>query len=171
MNMILSLVVTSMLVASPLLVGQIKQNSSVSIKDLRNAPTTIVIDNRSLHLSAGASRDFSPGPPGLDASALMVGVKVTTADQKPIPKGVRMDRVWVLFGEEVWEAPIRGRIIGQDKWINWMNCGDRPVCEISVSNGPKWTPGAYVDVVVRLTDSEGKPHLLQVQNQRILTSS
>lgn len=171
MNIILSLVVTSMLVAFPLLVGQTKENSSVSIRELRNAPTTIVIDNRSLHLSAGASRDFSPGPPRPDASALMVGVKVTAADQKSIPKGVRMDRVWVLFGEEVWEVPIRGRIIGQDTWINWMNCGDKPVCEISISNGPKWAPGVYVDVVVRLTDSEGKSHLLQAPNQRVLSTS
>ena len=75
MNVILSL----MLALMPALLGQTKPDSSVPIKDLRNAPATVVIDNRSLHLSAYPWRDFMPGNGG---SPLMVAVKIASDDKR-----------------------------------------------------------------------------------------
>jgi hypothetical protein len=180
MKVILSLIVALMLAASPpkqlrAFVGQTKQNLSVPIKDLRNAPTMVVVDNRSLHLSTYPWRDFSPGAWGQGGSPMNIGLKVTSADKQPLPSGLRMDRAWVLFGEEAWEVPIRGRKAGQDhdkdSWINWINCADKPVCEISLGGGPQWGPSVYVDVVVRLTDSEGRKHFLQAPNQFVIATS
>jgi hypothetical protein len=178
MNVILSLMVALILVASPpkqlrALVGQTKQDLSVPIKDLRNAPTMVVVDNRSLHLSTYPWRDFNPGPGwGPDGSPMMVALKVTSADKQPLPSGVRMDRAWVLFGEQSWEvSDLRGRIAGQDHDKDlWINCPVSPVCEVTVRGGPKWGPGVYVDVVVRLTDREGREHFLQAPNQYVLRS-
>src|SRR5690349_3885232 len=158
MNVILSLLLVSMLAAfAP------KQDASVSIKDLRNAPTMITIDNRALSLSAYLWRDFAPGTVGVDGTGLMVAFKVASADKQPLPSGIRLERAWVLFREEVWEvSDLRGGTAAQSQNKDtWIKCSNSPVCEITVRGGPKWGPGVYVDVVVRLTDKEGKEYFLQ----------
>ena len=178
MNVILSLVLTLVPVTSPLQQvraekDQTKQNLSVPIKELRNAPTMVVLDNKSLHLSTYPWRDFMPGKWGADGSPMMVVLKVNTVDQQPFPSGVRMDKAWVLFGEEAWEASdFRVTMPGQDRARDlWMKCPDSPVCEATIRGGPKWGPGVYVDVVVRLTDSQGKHYFLQAPNQYVLRST
>jgi hypothetical protein len=156
----------------PALVGQSKENSSVSINDLRNAATEVVLDGRSLSLSAYLWRDFNPSSPP-DGTPMIAVLKVATFDKKPFPSGVRMDRAWVLFGEQVWETSefrdqVKSPPYDKDSWIN---CSDSPVCEATARNGPKWGPGVFVDVVVRLTDKEGRHHLLQVPKQCVKGSS
>jgi len=155
-----------------LLIGQTKENLSVaSPKDLRNASTEVVIDNRALSLSAFPWRDFMPGGWGQDGSPLMVSLKVSSVDRKSLPN-VRLDRAWVLFGEQTWEIfDLRGRTAGQnaDK-DSWIDCSNVPVCETTVRDGPKWGPGVFVDIVVRLTDSKGNHHLLRAPNQNVMRS-
>lgn len=93
-------------------------------------------------------------------------LKVVTSDKKPFPSGVRMDRGWVLFGEQMWEAAeFRDQVKGLRHKDSWINCPDSPVCEAVARDGPKWGPGVFVDVVVRLTDKEGRHHLLQAPKQ------
>ena len=170
MNIIFTLLPALILAAFPFKqlpaqTGQSKENLSVSIKDLRNAATKIVLDGRPLSLSAYPWRDFMPSTlPAPDGSPMMVVLKVATADKKPFPSGVRMDRAWVLSGEQVWETSEfrHAKNPGKDSWIN---CSDSPVCEATAREGPKWGPGVFVDVVVRLTDKEGRHHLLQVRKQ------
>ena len=162
MNIILSLLLVSILAAfSP---------QQLSVKDLRNAPTMIVVDNRALHLSAYPWRDFAPGSMGGDGSPLMVAFKVTSDDKQALPNGLRMERAWVLFGEEVWEVSnLRGGNARQGEAKDtWIKCPNSPVCEVTVQGGPKWGPGVYVDVVLRLSDKEGKQYLLQAPNQYVL---
>ena len=175
MNVILRLMLALTAAAAPLqpplpLVGQTKEYS-VSIKDLRAAPTMILLDNRSFSVSAFPWRDFMPGSWGPVGSPLMVGLKIASADKKPLPSGIRLDRAWILFGEEIWEvSDLRGRRQdhGEDSWIN---CSDIPACEVTVRNGPKWGPGVFVDVVVQLTDREGQRHFLQAPSQLVRASS
>ena len=147
--------------------GQSKENLSVAIKDLRKAATEVEIDGQSLSLSAYPWRDFMPGAAnGPDGSPMMVGLKVATTDKKPFPSGVRLDRVWVLFGEQVWEtSKLRDQNGPSYDKDSWINCSDSPVCEVTVRNGPKWGPGVLVDVVVRLTDREGQHQLLKAPKQ------
>lgn len=74
----------------------------VSIKDLRNVASEVVLDRRSLPLSTYPWRDFMPGTlSGPEGSPITVALKVATTDKKPFQSGVRVDRVWVLFGEQV----------------------------------------------------------------------
>ena len=152
----------------PALVGQSKESLSVSIKDLRSAPTEVVLDGRSLSLSADLWRDFMPSlPPMIDGKPMIAVLKVATSDKKPFPSGVRLDRAWVLFGEQMWEisefrAQVKGTPQNKDSWIN---CADSPVCEVVAREGPKWGPAVFVDVVVRLTDKEGRHYLLQAPKQ------
>jgi hypothetical protein len=150
----------------PALVGQSKENLSVSIIDLRKAPTEVVLDGKSLSLSAYLWRDFNPSSPP-DGTPMMAVFKVATSDKKPFPSGVRMDRAWVLFGEQMWEtskfrAQVKRPPDGKDSWVN---CPHSPVCEADARDGPKWGPDVFVDVVVRLIDKEGRHHLLQAPKQ------
>src|ERR1041385_8517202 len=105
MNVILTLVLASMLAAVPPMqlraqMEQTKQESSVPLKDLRNVPTMVMIDNRPLNLSTYPWRDFMPGMWNAGGSPLMIAVKIISADQQPLPTGIRVDRVWVLYGEQ-----------------------------------------------------------------------
>lgn len=172
MNIIFTLLLalmpsTFLFLQFPAPADQSKENLSVSIKALRNARTEVVLDGRSLSLSAYPWRDFMPGTGPADGSPMMVALKVATSDKKPFPSGVRMDRAWVLFGEQVWEtSKLRDQMKSPpNEKDSWISCSDSPVCETTARNGPKWGPGVFVDVVVRLTDKEGRHHLLRVPKQ------
>ena len=156
-----------------LLVLVFAQESSVPIKELRNAPAEIEFENKTLRLTAYAWRDFAPGAMGPNGSALMVAFEINTPDKKPLPNGVRVDRAWVLFGEEVWEvSDLRNRIPNQDHAEeSWINCSNSQYCNITLRDGPKWGPGVDVDVIVRFTDTEGKPHFLQVAKKSVVATN
>ncbi|HKR21953.1 MAG TPA: hypothetical protein VJS17_05120 [Pyrinomonadaceae bacterium] len=140
--------------------------TSVPIKDLRDAPETVVVGNKSLKLFAYAWRDFAPSSTS-HGSPLMVAVKLTSADKEALPN-VRMERVWVVFGEQVWEVSnLRGPGQDRDK-DTWINCSKIPECQVTVRDGPQWGPEVFVDVIVRLKDSEGKEHLLRAPKQKVI---
>ena len=148
-----------------------KEKEPVSVKELRNAPIEIVLDGKSLSASAGLWRDFSPGPAG--NRPLMASLKVTTSDKTAFPSGVRMDRAWILFEEQIWEVPdfrFRGKRISDNKEM-WIMCSISRGCEISTAEGPEWSPGVLVDVVMQLIDKEGKRHLIQAKQQKIEATS
>lgn len=84
MNLILSLILVLMFAASQ---GQTRKDSSVPIKELRNAPTEVVLDNRTLQLSISAWRNFMPGPVGRKRP-LMIAFKLSSFDEQPLPNGV-----------------------------------------------------------------------------------
>lgn len=148
--------------------SQSKETAPISISELRKAPAKVVIDGRSLTLSAYLWRDFMPGAAlGPNGTPMMAVFNVATADKKLFPSGVRIERAWVLFGEQVWEPgefDPRTKDSRQDKD---SSCPDTPVCEVSARNGPKWGPNIYVDVVVRLIDKQGRHHLLQATKQYV----
>ena len=158
----------------PAKVGQSNENLLVSIKDLRNAATEVVLDGRPLFLSAYPWRDFMPGTVSTpDGSPLMVAFKVATFDKQPLPRGIRADAAWVLFGEQTWEISNLRRNVARipdntDSSEKWISCPVSPVCEFTVRGGPKWGPGVLFDVVVRLADKEGQQYLLRAPKQSIM---
>jgi hypothetical protein len=157
----------------PARMGQAKENLSVSINDLRKAPTEVVLEGRSLSLSTYLWRDFMPGiAPMIDGKPMIAVLKVATSDKKSFPSGVRIDRAWVLFGEQMWETSefreqSEDPTNNKDSNESWVNCPDSPVCEAVARGGPKWGPGIFVDVVVQLTDREGRHYLLQARKQYV----
>jgi hypothetical protein len=181
MNTILILLLVLMPAACPCgqlptLVDQAKENSSVSLNDLRNAPTEVLLDGRSVSLSAYLWRDFMPTTSDLngspDGKPMIAVFKVGTADKKPFPSGVRIDGAWVVFGERLWETSdfkeqVEGSSSNQDSSGKWITCSNSAVCEAVARGGPKWGPGVFVDVVVRLIDNQGRQHLLQAPKQYV----
>jgi hypothetical protein len=110
--------------------------------------------------------------PMIDGKPMIAVLKVATSDKKSFPSGVRIDRAWVLFGEQMWETSefreqSEGPVNNKDSNEKWVNCPDSPVCEAVARGGPKWGPDVFVDVVVQLTDREGRHHLLQARKQYV----
>lgn len=151
---------------------QTKQSSSVPIKELLNAPMEVVREDKSLRLTAYAWRDFAPGGFGYPRR-LMVALTLSAADKKLLPGGVRLDRAWIIFGEEVWEvSDLRNRIPNQDHAEeSWIKCSSRPECQITIYDGPSWDVGVEVIAVVRFTDDEGRHHFLQAPRQKIIATN
>ena len=153
--------------------ARVAQAKEVSINDLRKSPTRIVLDGKSLSLSAYLWRDFMPSVPSMiDGKPMIAVFKVATSDKKSFPSGIRIERAWVLFGEQMWETSdfreqLGGPTNNKDSSEKWINCADATVCEAVARGGPKWGPGVFVDVVVRLTDREGRHHLLQAPKQYV----
>lgn len=173
MKRIFSLVLALMSMAFLCNENVAQENSPVSLTDLRSAPAEIVLDGKSISLTAFPWRDFMPGASmGPEGSLLMVGLKVIASNEKQFPSGVRMDRAWVILGEQIWEVSNlrtegRNPAVGQDGWIN---CSESLGCQATIREGPRWGPSVQVDVVVRLTDKEGQHYLIQSAKQKIQAS-
>ncbi len=76
-------------------------------------------------------------PPMIDGKPMIAVLKVATSNKKPFPSGVRLDRAWDLFGEQMWEtsefrAQVKGPPYSKDSWVN---CSDSPVCEAVARDG------------------------------------
>ena len=98
---------------------------------LRGTPTSAIVAGRRFELSAFLWRDFMPVAPP-DGQPLAVVVRLP--DQLTT---VRVEHIWVLFGDDVWSAEAE-QVPGTQDWV--------------VRGGPKWGPGVRVDVVARLRD-------------------
>ena len=148
-------------------------NTPVPLRELRNAPITLAVQDRSLSLSATLWRDFMPSmPPSRDGKPLIAIFKVATAGGKSFPAGVRVDRAWVFFGEQLWEpSQLEEQDAAEPSYRNksgaYANRAESPVFNLVARGGPKWRPGVEVDVVVQLIDKDGQHYLLRTAKQGI----
>lgn len=125
--------------------------------DLSAAPSSVTINGKTLTLSASLGRDFMPiSPP--DGKPLAGVLTVRTADGSAVSADVRADMVWVVHGADTWSVVPREERSRSET---------APGYEVVVREGPKWGPGVDVDVIVRLTASNGATYLLSVRKQRI----
>jgi hypothetical protein len=65
---------------------------------------------------------------------------------------VRVERIWVLFGDQVWSAGA-DQVPGTQDWV--------------ARGGPKWGPGVRVDVVARLREAGGEDVLVRAADRII----
>jgi hypothetical protein len=70
---------------------------------------------------------------------------------------VTADGAWVVFEDDVWATEV------EEEFPRDVVA---PSYEVVARGGPKWGPGVFVDVVVRLRH-EGREVLLRAPNQRI----
>lgn len=126
---------------------------------LEDAPTQVQVDGHALTLDAYLGRDFMPVAPP-DGQPLAAVLRIRTVDGSPFPTGVSADKVSVVYADQVWTAPAREENPSQDA----------NVLQVIARNGPRWAPGATVDVIVYLRDAAGREHLLRAPNQRIQRS-
>jgi hypothetical protein len=115
------------------------------------APRVVSVDGATLRLEASLWRDFQPTSPP-DGKPLIAGLRVLTVDGGPIPSTLRADSVWIYNGAAVWTASAAEE---------QTRSASASFFEVVARNGPKWSPGIEVDVVVQLRDAAGHPFLLQ----------
>jgi hypothetical protein len=125
--------------------------------DLRAAPLSIDVGGQQLVLSPYLWRDFQPVAPA-DGQPLIAVLRVQASGNAPVSNTIRVDAVWVVFGDEVWATAI-----SEER----APSSTQPFYEAVVRNGPKWGPGVNVEVVVRVRDRQGSARLLRAANQPI----
>ena len=104
-------------------------------------------------------RDFMPGD-NAGGSELMALALITAEDLQPYPEGLDADKIWVINGDEVWEAEFTGESGPPSQTRLYQ-------LQKNAYGGPKWEPGTEVEVVVRLVPAVGTRQLLRASAQKI----
>ena len=121
---------------------------------LSSATKEVIISDFYYTLSARLWRDFQPiSPP--DGKPLVLVVDIIESNSKNIPSSVVVDSFWVINGDQIWS----GLLSTEDHSTAPLNKR-----RIIIRNGPKWEPGIYVDLVVRLLDRDQNIHWLKEEN-------
>ena len=125
--------------------------------EIASAPELVEIASREYTLETYLWRDFMPVSPP-DGKPLIAIVRVTAVDLEPFPEDLDADKLYVIYGDEVWVTDFSG---------------ERPPPGVPdhqlhgiARDGPKWGPGVTVDVVVRLL-AGGETWLLRASDQMI----
>jgi hypothetical protein len=123
------------------------------------SPDTINVDGRSLTLSTYMWRDFMPiSSP--DGKPLITIVYVTATDTATLPTTIEVDKLWIINEDQIWNSGFSEESIPPDQL--------KPNRIVRVAReGPKWGPLIYVDVIVRVRDSQSTFHLLRASQQWI----
>ena len=129
----------------------------IPVDRLLEVPTTIVADGKSLYLATELWRNFMPGA---SSTALIALAYVSTADSSQFPATVSADALWIVYNTEVWSSYFTDQQIPPDP--------QRPDRYARIARGgPLWTPGAKVDIIVRVYDGLHRSHLLRATEQPI----
>lgn len=134
----------------------------LTIRELLHAPDTLRLDNLRIALAADLWRDFMP-PGSDDGGPLSGALLISELDQRPLPTGSEVIDAWVICSGELWEAslapyntPGHPTEVRPDRLFAFFR------------DGPKWGPGTYADVVVRLRVGTRRTFLLRASDQLIL---
>jgi len=132
--------------------------SRYDVDRLLAAPEKIEIDGREYVLDAGLVRDFMPGEYGREGSPLYAGTEIIAVDSQPFPSVLDADSMYVVNDGDVWAVTL----IDAEP----PPAADYKIRKRAEDEGPRWGPGIYVDVVVRLVDPDGA-YLLRQSHVKI----
>jgi hypothetical protein len=113
---------------------------------LREAPTSITLVGQPFELTVYLYRDFMPSSPP-DGRPLVAVVRLPDH-----LTAVSVERIWVIFGNEIWGGDTE-QVPGTQDWV--------------ARDGPKWGPGVGVDVVARLREGDGEAVLVRAADRLI----
>jgi hypothetical protein len=106
-------------------------------------------------------RNFQPSTAPRD-TRLTALLRLRTADRRPLPSGVRIERAWLACADVRCEG---------ERWSTVPARSGEPdgpdVVEAVARGGPSWHSGAAVDVIVEVRDAGGNARRLAVRAQRI----
>jgi hypothetical protein len=132
-----------------------------NIDELLSFPEQIEINGRIYTLESFLWRDFMPGPDAYpDGRPLIALIWVTAVDLLQFPSNLDANRLWIINGQEVWETEFSYEERPQDPNRKHQK-------EKIARDGPKWGPDIYVDVVVKIIDSNNRVYFLKASNQYI----
>jgi len=129
------------------------------LETLLSAPEQIEIEGHMYILETYLWRDFMPiAPP--NGNPLIALIRLTAIDSLPFPSSIDATKLWVINGGKIWETKFT-----DEERPQYPN--RKHQLEKVARNGPKWGPGIYVDVVVRIIDGRRDFYLLRASNQYI----
>jgi len=132
------------------------KDSSTSIDELLSAPEKVEIDGQHYTIETYLWRDFMPVSPP-DGKPLIALIRVTEIDSQTIPETLDATKLWVINGDDLWETGFSDE--------------QRPYTEPFqlekvARDGPKWGPGIYVTVVVKI-EYGNSTYLIKASDQLI----
>lgn len=128
------------LLFTPLTSGCTEDLTSPVPESILAAPTEVTVDGVRIQLQADTWRNMEPN--GDDRLAVVLRLQATAS--VPIPSGIQMERVWVVYQDEAWEVRPR-----QERY------------NVIARGGPRWPVGSQVTVVLRFSTPDGREFLLQ----------
>lgn len=100
-------------------------------------------------------RDFMPiSPP--NGKPLIVIIQIYAVGEEKFPTSIKIERLWLINGSIIIST------ISTDEYSINGNC-----LEMVFRDGPKWGPGIYIDVVVKLIEINFNRYYLKAVNQYI----
>lgn len=99
-------------------------------------------------------RDLMPGPG--PASGILANVRVIATGGQAIPSSATITEVWIINGTQVWDVPYP-----PPAWTSPPS-----VIETTLRNGPLWSPGTRVDVLMQVTAGSVN-YLLRAANETV----
>ena len=116
-----------------------------SVDQIAAFPDSIAIDGPVMYISASANRDFMPIAPS-DGRPLSAGVQLLGLTNGPIEWTPKDPVLYVILGDRMWISSARSQQAWYAASLLW---------EFSASDGPKWGPGAVVDIVLEFGVAPG----------------
>jgi hypothetical protein len=105
-------------------------------------------------------RNFQPSTAPAD-TRLTALLRLRTADRRPLPSGVRIERAWLACADARCEG---------ERWSTVPRTADPDtpdVLEAVARGGPSWHSGAAVDLIVEVRDAAGHARRLSLRAQHI----
>lgn len=127
----------------------------ISIPVLLMTPDTVVVEGRSLTLSTYLWRNFMPMTTP-NSTRLIALICIGATDTSKLPPSLSSDALWIVNEQQVWKSFFTNEMPA--------SCKKNQLSRIA-RDGPLWD--GYVDVVVRLFDSQGSAHFLKASHQYI----
>ncbi len=121
------------------------------IDELLAAPEQVDIDGYSFVLESFLSRDVMPNPQQPEGGDLNAGVYVWSLYDN-WPAWLDANRIWVINKDDIWDEKL---VDAAGPMLPDL------LTKAAKSNGPKWGPDIYVEVVVRLINDSGNTYLLR----------
>lgn len=133
------------------------QTNLPTAAQLRAVPLSLGISGKTLQGETYVWRDMMPTIviPGEPAPkrGIMVSFTAKASDSTPVPAGLRAEKITVANGDEVW-ASTEVEVRSEENSFGGV-----------VRNGPEWTLGSSVDVVISFRDSAGGLYELRAVGQ------
>lgn len=148
------MILGTMAIAAATACGSPTVVAPVPLAELEAAPLAAVVNGQELVLSPYLWRDFMPSTPP-NGRPMIANLRLVSADGTPLTGTLSIDAGWVVNNDDVWRGSVGEARFGSPPPMYY---------EAIMRGGPKWGPGITVDVVVRVRDSMGEPHLIRTTN-------
>lgn len=120
--------------------------TSYDIDELLAAPEQLDIQGYSFIINAHLLGD---SPYEIDLSAV---VYISTVDSSNFPPWLDADEMWVIHGNNVWHDELVDADVNIWPWS---------IVKKNKDNGPHWSAGIYVDVIVQLIGDSDNVYLIK----------